>query len=115
MVALRCLASCRSCARTQPRFSACTRRRVHSIPGTDADIVLFDPALEHTLSAEAQHCLADFTMFEGKDVIGQPIMTMQRGEIIVENGVMHRPKGRAEYLPGNRDLAAYAPNGHKVM
>ena len=84
-------------------------------PGTDADIVLFDPAIEHTLSAEAQHCLADFTMFEGKDVIGQPIMTMQRGEILVENGVMHRPKGRAEYLPGNRELAAYAPNGHKVM
>ncbi len=84
-------------------------------PGTDADIVLFDPALEHTLSAEAQHCLADFTMFEGKDVIGQPIMTMQRGEILVENGVMRRPKGRAEYLPGNRELAAYAPKGHKVM
>ena len=84
-------------------------------PGTDADIVLFDPAIEHTLSAEAQHCLADFTMFEGKNVIGQPILTMQRGEILVENGVMHRPKGRAEYLPGNRELAAYAPNGHKVM
>ena len=84
-------------------------------PGADADIVLFDPSLEHTLSAEAQHCLADFTMFEGMDVTGQPIMTMQRGEILVENGVMHRPKGRANYLPGNPNLAAYAPSGHKVM
>ena len=84
-------------------------------PGADADIALFDPAARHTLSAEAQHCLADFTMFEGKEVIGQPVLTMQRGEIIVENGVMHRPKGRANYLPGNRDLAAYAPAGYKVM
>ena len=84
-------------------------------PGADADIALFDPAARHTLSAEAQHCVADFTMFEGKEVIGQPVLTMQRGEIIVENGVMHRPKGRANYLPGNRDLAAYAPAGYKVM
>ena len=83
--------------------------------GADADIVLFDPATRHTLSAEAQHCIADFTMFEGKDVIGQPILTMQRGEIIVEDGMMHRPKGRAKYLPGNRDLAAYAPSGYAVM
>ena len=83
--------------------------------GADADIVLLDPSVEHTLSAEAQHCLADFTMFEGKDVIGKPIMTMQRGEIIVENGMMHRQKGRAEYLPGNPNLAAYAPRGHRVM
>ncbi len=84
-------------------------------PGADADIALFDPAARHTLSAEAQHCVADFTMFEGKEVIGQPVLTMQRGEIIVENGVMHRPKGRANYLPGNRDLAAYAPAGYKVL
>ena len=77
--------------------------------------MLFDPAVQHTLSAEAQHCLADFTMFEGKDVIGQPIMTMQRGEIIVEDGVLHRPKGRASYLPGNPNLAAYAPTGYKIM
>ncbi len=83
-------------------------------PGADADIVLFDPAIEHTLTAEAQHCNADFTMFEGKRVLGKPVFTMQRGEILIENGEMRRPKGRAEYLPGNRDLAAYAPAGHRV-
>ena len=54
-------------------------------------------------------------MFEGKQVTGQPVMTMQRGEIIVENGIMQRPKGRANFLAGNPNLAAYAPSGHKVM
>ncbi len=83
-------------------------------PGADADIVLFDPTLEHTLSAESQHCNADFTMFEGKQVTGKPVLTMQRGEILVENGVMQRPKGRAEYLPGNRELTAYAETGYAV-
>jgi dihydropyrimidinase len=76
-------------------------------PGSDADIVLFDPSIAHTLSAEAQHCIADFTMFEGKEVLGKPVFTMQRGE-------MKRPKGNAKFLPGNRELAAYAPTGHRV-
>jgi dihydropyrimidinase len=83
-------------------------------PGADADIVLFDPSVQHTLSAETQHCNADYTMFEGKRVTGKPVMTMQRGEILVENGVMQRPKGRARYLPGNRDLTAYAESGYAV-
>jgi dihydropyrimidinase len=84
-------------------------------PGSDADIVLFDPSARHTLSAEAQHCVADFTMFEGKEVTGRPVFTMQRGEIIVEDGIMRRPKGQSRFLPGNPDLAAYAPSGHKVL
>ena len=83
-------------------------------PGADADIVLFDPTVEHTLSAESQHCNADFTMFEGKQITGKPVLTMQRGEILVENGVMQRPKGRARYLPGNRELTAYAESGYGV-
>ena len=83
-------------------------------PGADADIVLFDPKIEHVLSAEAQHCNADYTMFEGKHVLGQPVLTMQRGEILVENGLMHRPKSRAQYLVGDRELTAYAPGGHPV-
>ena len=83
-------------------------------PGADADIVLFDPSLEHVLSAEEQHCIADYTMFEGKRVVGKPVLTMQRGEILVENGIMRGRMGQAEYLPGNPSLAAYAPGGHGV-
>ena len=84
-------------------------------PGSDADIVLFDPSVAHTLSAEAQHCIADFTMFEGKEVLGKPVFSMQRGEIIIEDGEMKREMGNAKFLPGNRELAAYAPSGHPVM
>ena len=53
-------------------------------------------------------------MFEGKQITGKPVLTMQRGEILVENGVMQRPKGRAMYLPGNRELTAYAEKGYAV-
>lgn len=83
--------------------------------GSDADIVLFDPTVEHTLSAEAQHCKADFTMFEGKEILGQAVFSMQRGNVIIEDGELKRAAGSAQYLPGKSDLAAWAPRGHKIL
>ena len=83
-------------------------------PGSDADIVLFDPLMRHVLSAEAQHCNVDFTMFEGKEVLGKPVFSMQRGAIIIEGDELKRPAGHAKFFPGDRDLASYAPNGRRV-
>ena len=83
-------------------------------PGSDADIVLFDPTIQHTLSAEAQHCRSDFTMFEGKEVLGKPVFSMQRGEVVIENGELKRPAGKARFLSGEGGLAAYAPGGHGI-
>ena len=82
--------------------------------GSDADIVLFDPTLNHTLSAEAQHCKSDFTMFEGKEILGKPVFSMQRGRVVIEDGELKRSVGEARFLPGNSALAAYAPGGHAV-
>lgn len=75
--------------------------------GSDADVVLFDPTIEHTLSAEAQHCKSDFTMFEGKSVLGKPVFSMQRGEIIIEDGELVRRPGKAKFLPGDTNMTAY--------
>lgn len=83
--------------------------------GSDADIVLFDPTVQHTLGAEAQHGNADFTSFEGKEVLGKPVFTMQRGEVVIEAGQLRRSSGRARFLPGDRNLAAYTRGGHQVV
>ena len=83
-------------------------------PGSDADLVLFDPALRHTLGAESQHCLSDFTMFEGKEVLGKPVFSMQRGEVLIEDGELKRTSGNAKFLPGDSDLAAFANGGHHI-
>jgi len=82
--------------------------------GSDADIVVFDPAIPFTLSAEKMHGNADYTLFEGKEVMGAPVFSMQRGEVIIEDGQLRRKQGSAKFLPGNRDLAAYAKNGFPV-
>ncbi len=67
-------------------------------PGSDADLVVFDPAQGHTISAARQHGNTDFTLYEGRECLGAPQLVMQRGEIIVEEGKTVARPGRAQYL-----------------
>lgn len=82
--------------------------------GSDADLVLLDPTVKFTISEKEMHGNADFTLFEGKEVIGAPVFSMQRGEVLLEDGQLKRKQGDAKFLPRNRDLAAYAKNGFPV-
>jgi len=82
--------------------------------GSDADLVVFDPAVKFAISAREMHGNADFTQFEGKEVIGAPVFSMQRGEVIIENGELKRKPGSARFLAGNPDAMPYARNGFKV-
>src|SRR5213080_3385204 len=54
--------------------------------GSDADIVLWDPGCERTISQKILHHGADYTPYEGLRVKGWPTLTMLRGKIIVEDG-----------------------------
>lgn len=54
--------------------------------GSDADLVLFDPNLERTITAGELHGGSDYTIYEGWKVKGWPVMTLVRGQIIVEQG-----------------------------
>ncbi|MBI2165707.1 MAG: amidohydrolase family protein [Chloroflexi bacterium] len=83
-------------------------------PGSDADLVVFDPSIRHTLSAAAQHCKADYTLYEGKEVLGKPVVVVQRGKVVMEEGKLVRPQGRARFIAGRPERAAYAPGGHEV-
>jgi len=67
--------------------------------GSDADLVIIDPAQTRTLSAETQHSKAGYTLYEGLEVTGMPILTMQRGEVVVDHGELIARAGRAQFLP----------------
>ena len=82
--------------------------------GSDADLVLFDPMVKFTISEKNLHGDADFTMFDGKEIIGAPVFSMQRGEVLIEDGQLKRKQGNAKFIPGSIDLAAYAQNGYPV-
>lgn len=55
-------------------------------PGSDADLVLLDPALRKTIRLANLHLPNDYTIYEGWDVQGYPVMTILRGRVVVENG-----------------------------
>jgi dihydropyrimidinase len=68
-------------------------------PGSDADIVLYDPAARHVLSASTHHMAVDYSAYEGREVQGQVTTVMSRGEIILENGEWRGQAGRGKFLP----------------
>jgi len=68
------------------------------IEGGDADLVLFDPKAVQTIEYTTQHSQASYTAYEGREVLGRPTLTMQRGEILVEGAALLARRGRARFL-----------------
>ena len=54
-------------------------------PGSDADIVVFDPEREIRWSAKTHHMRVDYNPYEGRTTRGSPTHVFSRGELIVEN------------------------------
>ena len=71
---------------TAPARLAGFSRKGHIAPGFDADLVIFDPAREVTLSADSLHEQVDWTPYEGMHLRGWPRVTLCRGQVIVEEG-----------------------------
>ena len=67
-------------------------------PGSDADIVVWDPKAEYTISAKTHHMRVDYSMFEGCKVQGNARQVFSRGELIVDQGQYVGRVGRGQYL-----------------
>ncbi len=61
-------------------------RKGSLLPGYDADVVIFDPKQEQTISADTLHEAADWTPFDGMTVSGWPRTVLLRGKVIVQDG-----------------------------
>ena len=68
-------------------------------PGSDADLVFFDPDRTMTISAATQHQRVDYTPYEGMRVQGVPAIVLLRGKVIVRDGEYVGGKGGGQYLP----------------
>ncbi len=66
--------------------------------GSDADLVIFDPDEEQTISAKTHHMRVDYSMFEGTRVKGVPKVVLSRGRVVVENGKFMGKPGSGEFL-----------------
>lgn len=69
-------------------------------PGLDADLVVFDPHRQVTLSTDFLHENVDWTPYAGVELQGWPALTISRGEVIVERGQFRGQPGRGRFLRG---------------
>ena len=67
-------------------------------PGSDADIVLFDPKEKWTIRAAEHHSRIDYSLFEGRGVTGRVKKVFLRGELIVDGDKWLGREGGGKYV-----------------
>ena len=67
-------------------------------PGSDADIVVWDPEKKLTISAETHHTNVNYSLFEGEKVTGAPEVVLVRGQVIVENDELVAQPGAGQFV-----------------
>ncbi|HEY0699349.1 MAG TPA: dihydropyrimidinase [Micromonospora sp.] len=67
--------------------------------GADADLVVWDPAADHVITAAGSHMRTDYNLYEGMRVTGKPVHVFSRGEHLVDGtGLRHDTPGRGTFL-----------------
>ncbi len=66
--------------------------------GSDADLVVWDPEKERTISAKTHHQNVDFNIFEGMKVKGVNVVTISQGRITWADGDVRSEKGKGRYI-----------------
>ena len=66
--------------------------------GADADIVVWDPQKQKTISAKTHHMNVDANIFEGITVTGSAVYTLSHGKIVFANGELKAEKGNGQYV-----------------
>jgi dihydropyrimidinase len=76
-------------------------------PGSDADLVVWDPEAQQTVHAAAQWQRCDHTVYEGLRLHGLPRLVLRRGEAVFEEGEVRAEKGSGQYLARARGGGAH--------
>jgi dihydropyrimidinase len=81
--------------------------------GSDADIAIWDPEREVTVTAELLHDNVGYTPYEGRRLRGWPVTVLSRGRVVVEDGKLLAARGSGAFLPCSLSEAA-KPSGTPV-
>jgi dihydropyrimidinase len=66
--------------------------------GSDADLVLWDLARRKALRSGDMRSRADYTIYEGTEVTGWPVLTIRRGQVVYEDGQLRGEPGSGKVL-----------------
>ena len=67
--------------------------------GSDADIAIWDPERETTITAGMLHDNVGYTPYEGRRLRGWPMIVLSRGRIVVEDGNLIASRGSGAFQP----------------
>lgn len=73
------------CSANPARIFGCKQKGSLSV-GKDADIVIYDPEKDFTITCDKMHSDYDHTIWEGYSMHGYPVQTYSRGRLVYDNG-----------------------------
>ncbi len=68
-------------------------------PGSDADLVIFDPDVEWTVEPSHLHMQVDWSPYAGRTLQGKIISVLSAGQVVFENGELRGERGRGRFVP----------------
>jgi dihydropyrimidinase len=94
-----------ACSTTPARMFGLYPRKGVIAPGSDADVVIYDPAARQTLSAETHHMNVDYSAYEGFELTGRVDTVLSRGAVVVSADGFGGSTSHGRFL--SRDLCQY--------
>ena len=76
--------------------------------------MLWDPKRKVSLTNSILHHNCDYTPYEGRELTGYPVMTLSRGEVVMEEARMSGSAGRGRFQKCDRPEAA-RPRGKPLI
>jgi dihydropyrimidinase len=92
-------------ATTPARMFGLYPRKGIIAPGSDADIVIYDPAARQVISAATHHMNVDYSAYEGMEITGKVDTVLSRGRVVIEGGQYHGAPGHGQFL--HRETCQY--------
>lgn len=85
------------CAANPAKIFGCENKGGVAV-GKDADLVIYDPAMDFTVTNDKMHSDCDHTIWEGVRLKGYPVRTYSRGKLVYDNGVFTGEKGWGRFV-----------------
>jgi dihydropyrimidinase len=86
------------CSTTPAKMFGLFPRKGTIAVGSDADLVVFDPAAKTTLGVKTLHMRVDYNPYEGTIVEGSPSTVISGGRVVIDNGQFVGKKGAGRFL-----------------
>jgi dihydropyrimidinase len=92
-------------ATTPARMFGMYPRKGVLAPGSDADIVIYDPVARQRLSVASHHMNVDYSAYEGMEITGRVDTVLSRGTIVIDAGEYRGSPGHGGFVA--RDVCQY--------